>query len=169
MSNTKIEEIENKEDIEEVKTVVEEKPYKFKELSFDDIFPMMALINKIGLEKVMGLMENKSISNLIQNKKPIKLDDKGNKVLDEEGNEVVDNEEYMKEVGMAIVAIVQLIISCLGNCRNELYSVLSSASNLSIEEVSKLPLKHVSSMIVDFIKKDDFKDFFQGLLGSMEK
>lgn len=159
MSNTKIEEIENKETVEEVQTVVEEKPYKFNELSFDDIFPMMALINKIGLEKVMSLTENKAIFNLIQGKKPMKID--------EEGNEVEDEEEYLKQVGMAIVAIVQLLISCLGSCRSELYAVLSSASNLSVEEVSKLPLKHVSSMIVDFVKKEDFKDFFQGLLGSM--
>lgn len=159
MSNTKIEEIENKEVVKEVQTVVEEKPYKFKELGFDDIFPMMALINKIGLEKIMSLMENKAIFNLIQGQKPMKID--------EEGNEVEDKDEYLKQVGMAIVAIVQLVISCLGNCRNELYTVLSSASNLTIEEVSKLPLKYVSSMIVDFVKKDDFKDFFKGLLGSM--
>lgn len=159
MSNTKIEEIENKETVEEVQAVVEEKPYKFNELSFDDIFPMMALINKIGLDKVMSLTENKAVFNLIQGKKPMKID--------EEGNEVEDEEEYLKQVGMAIVAIVQLLISCLGSCRNELYTVLSSASNLSVEEVSKLPLKHVSSMIVDFVKKEDFKDFFQGLLGSM--
>ena len=159
MSNTKIEEIENKEVVEEVQTVVKEKPYKFKELGFDDIFPMMALINKIGLEKIMSLMENKAIFNLIQGQKPMKID--------EEGNEVEDKDEYLKQVGMAMVAIVQLVISCLGNCRNELYTVLSSASNLTVEEVSKLPLKYVSSMIVDFVKKDDFKDFFKGLLGSM--
>lgn len=159
MSNTKIEEIENKEVVEEVQTVVKEKPYKFKELGFDDIFPMMALINKIGLEKIMSLMENKAIFNLIQGQKPMKID--------EEGNEVEDKDEYLKQVGMAMVAIVQLVISCLGNCRNELYTVLSSASNLTVEEVSKLPLKYVSSMIVDFVKKNDFKDFFKGLLGSM--
>ena len=120
---------------------------------------MMALINKIGLEKIMSLMENKAIFNLIQGQKPMKID--------EEGNEVEDKEEYLKQVGMAMVAIVQLVISCLGNCRNELYTVLSSASNLTVEEVSKLPLKYVSSMIVDFVKKDDFKDFFKGLLGSI--
>lgn len=159
MNNTKIEEIENKEVVEEVQTVVKEKPYKFKELGFDDIFPMMALINKIGLEKIMSLMENKAIFNLIQGQKPMKID--------KEGNEVEDKDEYLKQVGMAMVAIVQLVISCLGNCRNELYTVLSSASNLTIEEVSKLPLKYVSSMIVDFVKKDDFKDFFKGLLGSI--
>lgn len=159
MSNTKIEEIENKEVVEEVQTVVREKPYKFKELGFDDIFPMMALVNKIGLEKIMSLMENKAIFNLIQGQKPMKID--------KEGNEVEDKDEYLKQVGMAMVAIVQLVISCLGNCRNELYTVLSSASNLTVEEVSKLPLKYVSSMIVDFVKKDDFKDFFKGLLGSI--
>lgn len=167
MSDTRIEETEKTVSIEEVEkeatveTVVEEKPYKFKELGFDDIFPMMALINKIGLEKVLGLMENKAIFNLIQGKKPMKMD--------EEGNEVIDQDEYVKQVGIAVVAIIQLVLSSFKDCRNELYEVLSTASNLTFEEVSKLPLKHVSPMIVDFIKKDDFKDFFQGLLGSIGK
>lgn len=167
MSDTKIEETEKVVSIEEVKqdetvgkNATVEKPYKFKELGFDDIFPMMALINKIGIEKILSLMENKAIFNLIQGQKPMKID--------EEGNEVEDKDEYLKQVGMAMVAIVQLIIGCLGNCRNELYTVLASASNLTVEEISKLPLKYVSSMIVDFVKKDDFKDFFKGLLGSIE-
>lgn len=158
MNDTKIEEIEKEATVEEIPAV--EKPYTFRELGFDDIFPMMELINKIGLEKVLGLVENKAIFNLVQGKKPMKID--------EEGNEVVDEGEYLKQVGIAIVEILKLVISSFKDCKNELYTVLSNASNLSFEEVSKLPLKHVSPMIVDFIKKDDFKDFFQGLLGSMK-
>lgn len=157
----------SEKEIEETKVVSidekvkkEEKPYIFKELDFDNIFPAMNLINKIGLEKVLKLLENQAVMDMFSGKKPTKLD--------EEGNEVEDKEEYMKQVGKAVVAIFQLVISCLGNCRNELYELLSSASNLSVEEIGKLKLKYVSSMIMDFIKLDDFKDFFKGLLGSME-
>lgn len=156
MSNIKVEEtekvvsIENVENIEETEKVVKEKPYQFKELEFDHIFPMMALIDKIGLDKVMSLMDNKSIMNLLQ------------------GNKPKDKDEQLKEIGKAVFAVLQVIISRFKECKNELYAVLSSASNLSVEEVSKLPLKHVSSMIVDFIKKDDFKDFFKETLESMK-
>lgn len=155
MEEVKVEEVEIKEEVkEEVK-----KPYEFKELSFDNIFPMMNLINKIGIEKLSSLMNNKAIMNLIQGIKPMKID--------EEGNEVVDSDEEMKQLASAMISIVHLIVSSLGTCREELYEVLSSGSNLSYEEVSKLPLKYVSSMIIDFIKKDDFKDFFTELLGSL--
>ena len=142
--------------------VVEEKkrPYEFKKLEFDNIFPMMNLIDKIGMEKVASLTDNEAIMNLIQGKKPMKLD--------EEGNEVVDNEAQMKLLASAIVAIGGLLVKSIKSCRNELYEVLSSASNLSVEEISKLPIKYSYSMIYDFIKKDDFKDFFTEVMDSFE-
>lgn len=150
---------------EELQTTAEvkeevKKPYEFRELGFDDIFPMMNLIDKIGIEKVVSLTDNQAIMNLIQGKKPMKLD--------EEGNEVVDNEKQMKLLASAFVAIGGLLIKSIKTCRTEIYEVLSSASNLSVEEISKLPIKYSYSMIYDFIKKDDFKDFFTEIMNSFE-
>ena len=136
------------------------KPYEFRELGFDDIFPMMNLIDKIGIERVVSLTDNEAIMHLIQGKKPMKLD--------EEGNEVVDNEAQMKLLASAFIAIGGLLIKSIKTCRNEIYEVLSSASNLSVEEISKLPIKYSYSMIYDFIKKDDFKDFFMEIMDSFE-
>ena len=136
------------------------KPYEFKQLDFDNMFPMINLIDKIGIEKVVSLTDNEAIMNLIQGKKPMKLD--------EEGNEVVDNDAQMKLLASAFVAIGGLLIKSIKSCRNEIYEVLSSASNLSVEEISKLPIKYSYSMIYDFIKKDDFKDFFMEVMDSFE-
>ena len=136
------------------------KPYEFKALDFDNMFPMLTLIDKIGIEKVASLTDNQAIMNLIQGKKPMKLD--------EEGNEVVDNDAQMKLLASAFVAIGGLLIKSIKTCRNEIYEVLSSASNLSVEEISKLPIKYSYSMIYDFIKKDDFKDFFMEVMDSFE-
>lgn len=151
----KIEELSVVAEIKEVK-----KPYEFKELDFDCIFPMVNLIDKIGIEKVISLTDNEAIMNLLQGKKPMKLD--------EEGNEVVDNELQMKQLASAGVAIGGLLIKSIKTCRNEIYEVLSSASNLSVEAISKLPIKYSYSMIYDFIKKDDFKDFFTEVMNSFE-
>lgn len=156
----KIEELSvTAENTAEVKEEVK-KPYEFKELDFDNMFPMINLIDKIGLEKIVSLMDNPAIMNLIQGKKPMKLD--------EEGNEVVDNEAQMKLLANAFVAIGGLLIRSIKTCRTEIYEVLSSASNLSVEEISKLPIKYSYSMIYDFIKKDDFKDFFTEVMSSFE-
>ena len=161
MENVNIEQEKNEElsiinaEIKEVK-----KPYEFKALDFDCIFPMINLIDKIGIEKVVSLTDNEAIMNLLQGKKPTKLD--------EEGNEVVDNELQMKQLASAGVAIGSLLIKSIKTCRNEIYEVLSSASNLSVEEISKLPIKYSYSMIYDFIKRDDFKDFFTEVMNSFE-
>lgn len=136
------------------------KPYEFKELDFDSIFPMMNLIDKIGIEKVASLTDNQAIMNLIQGRKPMKLD--------EEGNEIVDNDAQMKLLASAFIAIGGLLVKSIKTCRNEIYEVLSSASNLTVEEISKLPIKYSYSMIYDFIKKDDFKDFFMEIMASFE-
>ena len=174
MENLNIEE-EKKEELsviaantaEELQTTAEvevkketKKPYEFKKLDFDNIFPMMNLIDKIGIEKVVSLTDNEAIMNLIQGRKPMKLD--------EEGNEVVDNDAQMKLLASAFVAIGGLLIKSIKTCRDELYELLSSASNLSVEEISKLPFKYSYSMIYDFIKKDDFKDFFTEIMDSFE-
>ena len=157
----KIEEVaENNAEVAENNANEKKKPYEFKRLDFDNIFPMMNLIDKIGVEKVASLTDNEAIMKLIQGKKPMKLD--------EEGNEVVDNEAQMKLLASAIVAIGGLLIKSLKTCRNELYEVLSSASNLSVEEISRLPIKYSYLMIYDFIKKDDFKDFFTEVMDSFE-
>lgn len=155
MEKVKVEEIEK----EEMEEKAEEKPYKFRALSFKDIFPMTNLINKIGINKFTSLLSDESIMNLIQGKKPMKID--------EGGNEIVDETEHMKQLASAMITIVNIILESLDSCENELYKVLSSASNLSVEEISTLPIKYVPSMITDFIKKDDFMDFFTELLSSL--
>lgn len=165
----KIEELtavaENTAEVAEVTAEVEvkketKKPYEFKELDFDNMFPMINLIDKIGIEKVVSLTDNEAIMSLLQGKKIMKLD--------EEGNEVEDKDAHMKRLANAVAAIGGLLIKSLKTCRNELYEVLSSASNLSVEEISKLPIKYAYSMIVDFIKKDDFADFFTEVMDSFE-
>lgn len=160
----KIEELsviaENTAEVAEPTAEQKKRPYEFKKLDFDNIFPMMNLIDKIGIDKVASLTDNQAIMNLIQGKKPMKLD--------EEGNEVVDNDAQMKLLASAFTAIGGLLVKSIKTCRNELYEVLSSASNLSVEEISKLPIKYSYLMIYDFIKKDDFKDFFTVVMDSFE-
>ena len=54
-----------------------------------------------------------------------------------------------------------IVMENISSCENELYDLLSSVSNLSKEDVKKLTMAEFAEMVIDFIKKPDFADFFK--------
>ena len=81
-------------------------------------------------------------------------------------------------VGKIIAGAISGLISVTADGLNNLSDCGSSAVSIISFKISSKPadkehpygherVEYVSSMIVDFVKKDDFKDFFKGLLGSI--
>lgn len=126
--------------VEEV--VVE--PYTFKKFEAPDVFPMFKILGKIGINEFTKCFENDGIKGLIESLK------NGNT----EGMDSV--------VGMTVMLeAVNVILGNLPKCEGEIYRLLSQTSNLTVDEVRKLDLATFTEMIIDFVQKDDFKDFFK--------
>lgn len=110
-----------------------EKKWEFRALCAKDVFPIASVVSKIGVGEFLKMFT--------------KMDFK-------EGAEV--------EAGMAVMAEgAQLILANLDKCEKDIYTLLASVSNLTVKEVQELTMGEFVEMIVDFVKKDDFGDFFK--------
>lgn len=120
------------------------KPYTFRKFNSTDVFPMFKMLGKIGINEFTKCFEKDGIKDMIASFK--------------DGN----SEGMDSVVGMSVMLeAVNVILGNLPKCENEIYTILSNTSNLSIEEVKNLDLAVFTEMIIDFVQKDDFKDFFK--------
>lgn len=115
-----------------------ETTYEFRTLNSKDIFPMANLLNKIGIRKFKEAFQNDELSKLMS----------GNKNLEAIGVTVAFD-------------IAGIVLEALPNCENEIFDILTSVSNLKRKEIEALDMGTFFNMIVDFIKKPEFKDFMK--------
>lgn len=123
-----------------------EKEYTFREIESEDIFTMLNIIDKLGVEDC--LKDFKDIYETVS-------------------NGTVTNEITEATFGLNIaVAIGGKLIHNIGACKDDLYKLLSDVSNLSVDEIKHLKGFTIVNMIMDFCKKDEFVDFFGQFLKS---
>ena len=128
---------------------IETKAYVLRELRADDVFPMFKIISKIGVREFKACFESDAIKAMISQTK---------KGEDKKGDAVNDRS---LAVGMVVIFdVVSLIIDKLPGCRDDIYLFLSNISGMAKDEIAALPMVTFTEMIVDIIKKDEFKDFF---------
>lgn len=121
-----------------------EKPYVFRKLSAVDVFPMFKIIGAIGINEFTACFEKDGIKNMIAS------------FTGESG------EDMSSIVGISVILeIANVIIGNLPKCENEIYQILSQTSNLSVAQVKKLDMAVFFEMVIDFVKKEEFKDFIK--------
>ena len=116
-----------------------EKPYTFRTLKADDLFLMINLVKKIGIDKI------------------------GKSITDMKG----ENKDVLAvNVGMAFF---QLLLDSISNAKKEIYELLSSVSNLSYEEVENLDIDVFTDMVNDFVEMKSVKNLFQRVVSLLKK
>jgi len=131
------------EPMEQEATVTEvvKKPYTFRRLSTVDLFPMFKVISKLGLKQ---FQENGGIKTIISR-------------IASGGKEINPT-----ELGIDIfLEITFLVIENLPKCEDELYALLSQTSDLSVDDIKAQDMSITAEMILDFIRKEEFGDFFK--------
>lgn len=118
--------------------------YELRKLTSKDIFPMIRLIKKFGIAEFKKCFDPKTIASFVNSK-------------DETSKEALES-----AVGMNIILeVAEIVIGNLGNCENEIFDFFASISNLKRKEIEKLPMDEFMQMIIDFVKKEEFEDFFK--------
>lgn len=114
------------------------KKYELKEeLKACDLFSMIRLLKKIGLDNVSKSMSSSNI----------------NELLAEGSNE--------SQIGMAVVLdIAQVVIDRISDCETEVYNLLAQVSNLSIKQVRDLNMDEFVEMVIELVQREDFKKAF---------
>ena len=128
------------------------KPYEFRTLGGEDMFLMFKIIGKIGVKEFNACFENDGIKNLVAQIMGEKM-------------EKADEEEDSPSVSVTYISVILEVADVLFNniakCEKEVFQMLSQTSNLTVEQVKELPLAQFTEMVIDFIKKEEFKDFIK--------
>lgn len=123
------------------------KPYEFRTLGAEDIFPMFNIINKIGITEIKTFIEGGGMKDVLS------------AFITGDDNK---DENSVTKLGISVFfELASIILRNLPKCENDVFQLLSSTSNLSVDEVRKLDLATFTEMIIDFVKKEEFKDFIK--------
>ena len=128
--------------MEEIKNeVVEETPkYIFHDPKAPDVFTMAGIIGKIGVNKFSNLLQKEEIQSLAK---------------DISKKKSITNDDISFITGIGVFAeITQIILGNIDKCEEDFYKLLSSTSNLTIEEVIDLDGVTFVEMIIDFFKRN---------------
>lgn len=113
------------------------KTYTLRELTAEDMFPMLGIIDKIGAEKIFDCFSSPEI---------IAAAASGEKV---------------EKIGVGVaMKIARIVISNVQSIKDDLYTLLSQVSGLPRSDIAKLPMNTFIHMVVDVVKQVNFKDFF---------
>ena len=124
------------------------KPYTFRTLGGGDVFLMFKIIGKIGVKEFNACFEHDGIKHLVA------------AVM---GEKVVEKDEPSVSVTYisVVLEVADVIFRNLPKCEDEIFQMLSQTSNLTVAQVKKLPLAQFTEMVIDFIKKEEFRDFIK--------
>jgi hypothetical protein len=130
-----------------------ETTFELRELKSSDVFPMFKIMGKIGFKDLKDKLTPDRVKELTSMFKQ-----------DETDAEPVDANEQMMYVGFNVVfEAVEVIMNNLPNCEQDIYQFLAGLSGMKVKEVANLPLVTFTEMIVEVLKKEEFKDFFKAV------
>lgn len=119
------------------------KAYELRTLCADDVFPMFKIISKIGIKEFKSCFESDGVKAAIQAAN---------------GETKVD----MEVIGLGVALdIAGVVITNIPNAKEDIYLFLSQISGLTKDEIKSLSIATFTEMIVDVVRKDEFKDFFK--------
>lgn len=151
--------------VEEV--VVERvKPYQLRELCAEDIFPMFTILRKIGIKEFKECFSKEAIESIVEvfmNGAKAKVEANAECGNEHESEDSQDNTLVVAGLTMlpSVLDIADVLLCNIPKCEHDFYKFLAGISNLKTEEIKKLPMADFVGMIVDVIKKEEFKDFFK--------
>ena len=124
-----------------LQAVEPEKKYELRKLEAKDIAPIASILSKIGIKEIKGCFSHADMQSLTDGK---------------------TTEESIAAVGAAVMFEMAGVI--LGNyekCQNDIFRFLSSLSGMDMKQIESLPLDTFAEMVIDVVKKEEFKDFMK--------
>ena len=117
--------------------------FNLRMLQASDLFMMVKIINKVGINNVKGAIDVEKIKNARKNMT------------------VENSTEVMTDVGMDItMSVMEVVLERLPLIEDELYNFMGAVSGLKSKEVAKLSINDFMALFIAIFKKEEFKDFF---------
>jgi hypothetical protein len=130
--------------------------YTFRKLKSTDIFLMVQIINKIGVAELKGLLDKDSIKNIVES-----VIGNENATKDAE-NKTDDKTDVLTQIGISLAFdVATIILKNLPKCETDIYEMLANVTEKDVNFIKNLDMDVFFGMIIDFCKKDEFKDFLK--------
>ena len=121
-----------------------EKPYKFRPLEASDVFLMAKIVGAIGVNEFSACFDGDAIKNMVVSGKK-----KG-------GN------DSATIAGVAVfLEIANVIFKNLPKCEADIYQMLANVSGMTADQIKKLDFVTFTEMVIDFVQKEEFRDFIK--------
>lgn len=131
-----------------------EKSYTLRNTNAKDLFLLMRIVNKIGINEVKKVFSSADLKRALSEAM-------------KEGN-VTDEAAFA--LGMqAIFDIACVVVEHIPDCESEIYTLLSNLSGKTVEEIAATDAPVFVAMIMDVFKEPWFADFFSHLFGSFKQ
>lgn len=115
------------------------KGYTLRKLEARDIAPMASILSKIGIKELKNCINGSDIQQILSGKAV-----------------------QAEAVGMAVAFdFVGVILANYEKTQNDIFKLLASLSGKTEKQIESLPLADFTEMIVDVVKKEEFKDFIK--------
>ena len=123
------------------------KAYELRSLTAEDIFPMFQIISKIGVREFKSCFESETVRKAI-----------------EEMASSAEDHKNLNAIGLSVaIDLAGVILSNIHKCKDDIYQLLAQLSGMSKKDIASLPMQTFIEMIIAVVRKDEFKDFFQGV------
>ena len=120
-----------------------EKTYELRRLCADDIFPMFQILSKVGIKEFKSCFESPEVKDLVARAA------KGEKGYDSSA------------VGLTLIMeIAGVLLANLPKAKKDIYLLLSQVSGWTEADIAAMPMADFMQMVIDLVKKEEFKDFF---------
>lgn len=118
--------------------VEEQKAYTLRALEAKDVFLMSKIIGAIGIKEFKSAFESDELKSMIGSA----------------------GDTDVMSVGISVfMDIAGIILNNLPKCEKDVYIFLGSLSGMDAKQIESLPMITFAEMVIDVIKKEEFKDF----------
>lgn len=130
--------------LEEIKEtpveVLNVKPYTLRKLKATEFFPTLNILKKIGLNKFTSILQTATVKGVME------------KVKTGETDEIAD--DGLIGFGSVVFEIAQVVLDGIVHCEDDIYTLLSNVSGLSIDDIKDFDMDVFLEMIIDLIKQN---------------
>lgn len=131
----------NMQVVPEMAAAEEKKEYTLRDLQARDVFTMSRIVRAIGVE---------------QFKRAFSADFLNSITPDSAGGE----KDIAATVGVEMFfEIAGIIVNGIPKCEKDVYVFVSDISGIPVDMVETLPMNTFFNIVIDIVKKDEFKDF----------
>ena len=122
--------------------------YTLRPLEAEDLFSVLEIINKIGVEDAKKSFLSINVAEMMKEN---------------------EGDERVAAVGMKVMLeLATLLVQNLPLCKTEVCRFLASLSGMEEEKVIHMQLIPFAKMVMEVFQKDELKDFFQLVFGSLK-